>query len=214
MVEPVQSRRRLQAAATQEQLLAAARDVFQEKGYAATTVGAITTAASTAHGTFYLYFRNKEDAFLHVMEAVTSQLYAVGGAWIPGDPRSSLEASIRGFLEVFLVHRGLWRCVLEASFGNPTIEAMWLQTRGRFTRRVAQILEQQVASGAIRSLNPELTASSLGSMVEWEAVTQFVLKPGPVTEETFDECVATLTDIWYHAVYVSAGDRAVPQSAG
>jgi AcrR family transcriptional regulator len=46
------NKRQLQAAATQEQLLAAARDVFEEKGYQATTVGAITDRAATAHGTF------------------------------------------------------------------------------------------------------------------------------------------------------------------
>lgn len=202
MIEPVQTRRQLQAAATQEQLLAAARQVFEEKGYAATTVGAITTAANTAHGTFYLYFRNKEDAFMQVMAVVNEELYQVGERWVPGDPRTSIEASIRGFLEVFLAHRNLWRCLLEASFANPVIEAMWLESRARFTARVQRILEQQVASGAIRPLNPELTATSLGAMVEWEAVTQFVLVPGTVTEQRFDDCVETLTDLWYHAVYV------------
>ena len=50
------SKRQAQAAATQEQLLRAARGVFAARGYKDTTVGAITKAANTAHGTFYLYF--------------------------------------------------------------------------------------------------------------------------------------------------------------
>lgn len=198
----VRTRRQLQAAATQEQLLAAARAVFEEKGYAATTVGAITEAARTAHGTFYLYFRNKEDAFIHVMSVLNDELYEVGARWVPGDPRTSIEASIRGFLEVFMTHRGLWRCLLEASFANPVIEAMWLQGRTQFSNRVAKILEHQVASGVIRPLDPALTATSLGSMVEWEAVNRFVLQPEPAGVEVLDACVETLTDLWYHAVYV------------
>ena len=75
MAERVPGKRQQQAAATQEQLLDAARDVFAERGYQATTVGAITTRANTAHGTFYLYFRNKQDAFAAVMTSVTDELY-------------------------------------------------------------------------------------------------------------------------------------------
>ncbi len=61
------SKRRAQAAATRELLLAAARQVFAEKGYRATTVGAIKSHADTAHGTFYLYFRNKDEVFAEVL---------------------------------------------------------------------------------------------------------------------------------------------------
>lgn len=50
-------KRQKRAVATSEQLLIAAREVFQTNGFQGTTVGAITDAAATAHGTFYLYFR-------------------------------------------------------------------------------------------------------------------------------------------------------------
>jgi AcrR family transcriptional regulator len=197
------SRRQLQAAATQEQLLAAAREVFEEKGYAATTVGAITAAANTAHGTFYLYFRNKEDAFSSVMEAVTAELYQEAGArWAKGDAYASIETSIRGFLEVFVAHRGLWRCLLEGSFANPVIEAMWLGIRQRFVDRIERNLRQLAEGGDIRPLHPALTANALGAMVAWAATTQFVLATPPVAGESFDDCVRTLTDLWFHAVYL------------
>jgi AcrR family transcriptional regulator len=65
------SKRQQGTAATADQLLNAARDVFESRGYTSTTVGAITSAANTAHGTFYLYFKNKEDAFGKVMASVT-----------------------------------------------------------------------------------------------------------------------------------------------
>src|SRR3954468_18368967 len=74
MAERIPGKRQQQAAATQEQLLDAARDVFAERGYQATTVGAITTRANTAHGTFYLYFRNKQDAFAQVFATIADQI--------------------------------------------------------------------------------------------------------------------------------------------
>lgn len=199
------SRRQLQAAATHEQLLAAAREVFGTKGYAGTTVRAITAAANTAHGTFYLYFRNKEDAFANVMADVTGELYEQAGArWARGDAYDAIETSIRGFLEVFVAHRGLWRCLLEGSFANPVIEAMWLEIRQRFVARIERNLRQLAEGGEIRPMHLGLTANALGAMVEWAATTQFVLQTPPAAGESFDDCVRTLTELWYHAVYLDS----------
>ncbi len=199
------SRRQLQAASTHEQLLGAAREVFEARGYAGTTVGAITSVANTAHGTFYLYFRNKEDAFGCVMAAVTAELYEQAGArWAPGDPRVAIESSIRGFLDVFVAHRGLWRCLLEGSFANPVIEAMWLEIRERFVARIERNLRVLAEVGGVRPMDPAMTANALGAMVEWAATTQFVLATPSVAGATFDDCVRTLTDLWFHAVHVDA----------
>ena len=79
--------RHQQAAATRRQLLDAAREVFEARGYRATTVGGITDRASTAHGTFYLYFRNKEDAFCQVIESVIVDELALA-AVVPADRRA------------------------------------------------------------------------------------------------------------------------------
>ena len=199
------TRRQLQAAATQEQLLAAARDVFETKGYAGTTIGAITAAANTAHGTFYLYFRNKEDVFASVVAATTAELYDQAGTrWSAGEPHEAVEARIRGFLEVFVAHRGLWRCLLEGSFVNPAIEALWLEIRQRFIERIERNLVALDATGQIRPLQPRVAANALGAMVEWAAMTQFVLRAPPVAGESLDDAVRTLTDLWYHAVFLDA----------
>jgi AcrR family transcriptional regulator len=202
MTQREPTKRQRQAAATEQQLLAAAREVFEARGYSGTTVGAITTAANTAHGTFYLYFRNKEDAFAKVMAEVAAQLLSEAqGRWAPGDPRASVEATLRGFLGVFVEHRGLWRCLLEGSFTNPSIEAMWFDIRRSFVERIARNLRRLRDQGAIRDLHPELAANALGGMVEWAATTQFVLEAPPAGSASFDDAVETLADLWYHAVY-------------
>lgn len=200
------SKRQAQAAATQEQLLDAARRVFATRGYQAATVGAITQAANTAHGTFYLYFRNKEDAFRRVMEEITGELYAESQApWQPGDTRASVRAALQGFLEVFVRHRDLWRCMLEGSFTTPTIEAAWLDIRRAFVERTARHLRQLRDEGEIRDLDPAIAANALGAMVEWAATTHFVLDRDPAP---FEDVLETLTDLWYHAVYAAAREPA------
>ena len=207
MAERVPGKRQQQAAATQEQLLDAARDVFAERGYQATTVGAITTRANTAHGTFYLYFRNKQDAFAAVMTSVTDELYREADlASSASDPRGALESSIRGFLEAFVRHRKLWRSLLEASFTNRDVESVWLALRARFVARIEHDLRLLVESGMTRELDTALVANALGGMVEWAATTQFVLDSGPAARSV-EETASVLADLWYSAVF--AGTPAI-----
>lgn len=202
-MEQRKSKRQAQAAATQELLLAAAHEEFAERGYQATTVGSITTRANTAHGTFYLYFRNKEDAFAKVVEGVVLEMY--DHTWsvehLHGSQREVLERTLRGYLEVFVRHAGIWRCLLEGAFTTPSIEAAWRELRGGFISRTARSLGQLRDAGLVRDIDVEVTANALGAMVEWTATTQFVLRMPPVADVPFEQTVATLTDLWYHALF-------------
>lgn len=198
------TKRQQQAAETHDQLLIAARDVFAERGYQATTVGAITERASTAHGTFYLHFRNKQDAFAMVMADVTDELYREADTQdLRDEPRAALERSIRGFLEVFVRHRRLWRCLLEGAFTNGEVEELWLSLRARFVGRIERDLTAFSAAGAVRPLDAALAANALGGMVEWAATTQFVLGAPSVADRSIDDTVTVLTDLWWSSVFAT-----------
>src|SRR5689334_12702645 len=59
---PAQQRElRAQGKRTMRRLLDAALKVFAQRGYHAARVDDIVRVARTSHGTFYLYFANKED---------------------------------------------------------------------------------------------------------------------------------------------------------
>ena len=195
------SKRQQRAAATAEQLQAAAREVFESRGYAATTVGAITKAANTAHGTFYLYFKNKEDALGRVMEEVIEQMTNEPSGPISDDPYEQLHRGLRQYLEVFNSHKGLWRCLIEGLHQSKAVESMWLDLRRPFIEQVARNLERMSESGEIRPFDATQAAYALGSMVEWYAFTHLVLGEPPITEDAIDTAAATLTDLWFHAVY-------------
>jgi AcrR family transcriptional regulator len=195
------SKRQQRAAATADQLLAAAREVFESRGYQATTVGAITQAANTAHGTFYLYFKNKEDAFAKVMGQAAQEMFEEATAPWSGDPRASLAQATQGFLTVFQAHRGLWRCVLEGMHQSKAIEEMWLELRRPFIDRIANNLDRSVRAGMARPMDTRLAAHALGSMAEWLAFTHFELSEPGAEAATPEEVAATITDLWYHAVY-------------
>lgn len=207
------SKRQQRAAATADQLLTAARSVFETRGYQGTTVGAITEAANTAHGTFYLYFKNKEDAFAKVMAQVIGAMYEEARAPWEGDPYLALRTANRGFLEVVREHRGLWRCLHEGMHRSKTVEEMWLDLRRPFIQRIARNLARLVDAGDIRPMNTTLAAHALGAMVEWVAFAHFVLEEPSPAEVTIDELADTLTDLWWHAVYMRDPAREMGQTA-
>ena len=192
-----------QAAATRRQLLAAAGAVFEDKGYQATTVGAITDRANTAHGTFYLYFRNKEDAFCRVVEAVIVDELAVAAVADGTPPRETIEEGIRSFLAVYHRHDGLWRALLEGMMQSPRVQQMWLELRRDLVLRLSDAFAAQQREGALRPFEPTMAAHALAAMTEWSAFTYFLLdEPGGAGGRGEPEAlVATLSDLWYRSVY-------------
>jgi AcrR family transcriptional regulator len=203
MSESRLNKRQLQAAETRERMLAAASEVFADRGYQAASVGAITKRADTAHGTFYLYFKNKDDAFAQVLASIQEQIKNHSRAALSEDRYESLVGAIRGFLIVFVEQQGLMRAFLEGMMLSPQIEESWREMRADFTTRIAHRLEREHAAGAVRSLDPLAAAQALSSMAEWYAFTHLVLgdPTSPATEDDLDAAVATLADLWYHAVY-------------
>ncbi len=196
-------KRQERAAATQNQLLEAAREVFAERGYQATSVAAITDAASTAHGTFYLYFRNKEDVFAQLMATAMDELYR--HTLTDLDPETHMydpnvaRDRVAGFLQVAVSQGRIWRALLEAILVSPTIAANWLELRSVFHQGLADRLAIYQSRGEFRDLDPNLVAASLAGMLEWHVFTAASFGvPGPL--EASDQVIDTIADLWASAI--------------
>ena len=90
------------SAATRAALVAAARPLFTEHGYAAVSTDQIARSAGLTRGALYHQFDGKEELFAAVFEQVESELVARLGAGIgdadPTDAVAMLRADIDGWL--------------------------------------------------------------------------------------------------------------------
>lgn len=68
---------------TKERILAAALELFREKGLEATTTKEVSKRAGIAEGTLFNYFKTKEDLALYFFQKETENLIS----WFRGDPR-------------------------------------------------------------------------------------------------------------------------------
>src|SRR5690606_32509114 len=177
-----------QADRTRRQLLAAAGEVFERHGYQATTVRAITTRARTAHGTFYLYFENKEDVFCRLLEIViVGELEDGSHTFLEAGPdRDRLAAAVGRFAAGFVRRAGLWRALPEGMLQSRAIRDLWLELRGRTVRRLADEVRAQQGRGLVRAVEPVALAQALTAMTEWYAFTQLALERPPAGESGSD----------------------------
>jgi AcrR family transcriptional regulator len=202
---PREGRRQRRSELTCDQLLDAARRIFETVGYEAATVGAITRAADTAHGTFYLYFQNKRDVFSRVVNDACREMYEAGQlAWDGADPFETLRGGILRFLEVFSAHRGLWRALIQGALSDPEIERMWADVRRPFIERSERMLDLlHQPPGGRGDDGPSanaVAANALSAMVEWVAFTHLALDQPAVPGLGLDELADGLARLWVRAV--------------
>ena len=107
--------------ATRQALLDAAVEVIGRRGFNDASITEITRNASVASGTFYLYFRSKEEIFEELVRDMGSSLrrnlsLASDGAATYLDAEKS---GLRAFLDFVIAHPSLYRIVREALFVAP-----------------------------------------------------------------------------------------------
>ncbi|HLY19349.1 MAG TPA: helix-turn-helix domain-containing protein [Bryobacteraceae bacterium] len=96
-------------------LLVAARGLFGERGYHATSVADITARANTAAGAFYIYFRSKRQLLIVLMNELLQllsrlDLHPQGG----GDARTGLRRFLAAVFRADFKYYGVVRAWQEA----------------------------------------------------------------------------------------------------
>lgn len=97
---PQESRKERERRRHEQEILAAARDLFSRKGYFNTTLDEIAQYAQFGKGTIYNYFPSKEDLFCGILNDLLDQGIAVARESIalPGSTRDKLLAYARSVI--------------------------------------------------------------------------------------------------------------------
>ncbi|MCV0425780.1 MAG: TetR/AcrR family transcriptional regulator [Roseibium sp.] len=107
--------------ATRRSILSAAERVIGAKGYNDASIGHITSEAGVAQGTFYIYFKTKEEVFSElVLEMGRLVRHKIAEATQGIENRLDAEkVGLKAFLEFVRAHPDLYRIVQEALFVDP-----------------------------------------------------------------------------------------------
>jgi AcrR family transcriptional regulator len=103
--------RRLGATERRAQLVATAQRLFGERGYRATTMEDIATAAGVTKPLLYQHFASKRALYLELVHQVSDELLETLGAAYgrANGPRETVENGYRAYFELIVTHEDAFR---------------------------------------------------------------------------------------------------------
>lgn len=188
-----------------EEILAAAKATFAEKGYHATTIGDVATAAGVSYGSIYWYFDSKEALFhalmdhqeaalrAHIDRTVAEADISVDGDGADGE--AMFRSSVRATFEFFEADRDVVRLLFQDS----------LVLGDRFDRHLAGIYEGFIAdiettielaqqAGYVIEAPPRMIAFTVAALISQLALRRLATDDGLSAEVIADFVVTLLLD--------------------
>jgi AcrR family transcriptional regulator len=142
-----------------QELLAAALDLFVERGFASTRLEDVARCAGVSKGTLYLYFTNKEELFKAVVR--DSIVPVIGDAediiaGFDGHSADLLRKVIHNWWQQLGATKasGLTKLIMAEAGNFPDIACFYQEeVIARGTRMIASMLERAVARGEFRPID-------------------------------------------------------------
>jgi AcrR family transcriptional regulator len=167
---PAQDRElRAQGRETVRKLLDAGMVEFEERGFNGVRVDDVVKRAGISHGTFYLYFANKEDLFKALLRDALHDMEIVAGDFpvVTGDETGLrlLRAWVRKFSAAYATHGTVLRTLSSANAPGEMF-ADGLQLFFSLTEAMTTGMTAAAAAAGRHQENAELTAFACLMMLE------------------------------------------------
>jgi AcrR family transcriptional regulator len=193
---------------SREALLAAARRLFRAKGYANTKIADITDEAGRALGSFYTYFENKEAVLEQLAEDFKAEVEGRLDALdlTTGDPHDVVQALCTVYWNSCRDHSAELAAIFQASMLDDHFARRWREIRSDARRNLAEGIRAVEAAGlgGDPDPDPEITASALGSMMDYFCYV-WLVEGGEADRPTIpdDVAIATMVRVMYRTVFAA-----------
>ncbi|MCL4442226.1 MAG: TetR/AcrR family transcriptional regulator [Firmicutes bacterium] len=179
-------------------IINASLEVFTEFGYVKTTVDDITTRADIGHGTFYKYFKNKQD----LLSFLADDLIEIMVEYHPKHKELSVYERIKDRIQVvmdfYVNHRNILLVLNEAMIVDRQFEEKWIKIHETLNKYAERNLKASADKGYCRNVDMDMAIIALFSMVEGYA--HYTLKQPPGAMD-INAIVDTMADLCYHALF-------------
>lgn len=156
---------------TRERITEAAHAVFLEKGYNAAKVVDIIERAGCGHGTFYDYFKGKDDALMANLSELMREMDRLGESSqvlmerIAFDDYEAIRILLRGISDIFDRHGDLNNVYLEAAIESPVFSDIFNDFHRRFSAILEQKIREMQDAGKCEGLDPRIASQIMVTIV-------------------------------------------------
>ena len=180
-------------------LLDAAVAEFTAYGYSGARVARVAKRAGTSHGTFYVYFEDKDDLLVAILQEIEGEVNAVLTAVPRFEPGPEGAAAVREWVEqvcrVLQRHGPVLGAITDAmtSLDNPKVATFALQNLAAWTTSLAD----RIRAARPEGVDPNVAAIAVNALIEAANRAIFIgdLLVG------FDELVDGLSEFLYRALF-------------
>lgn len=196
---PQRRRRRSPEAATAE-IVAAAEDFLGAHPFRELSVDEIMARTSLSRSSFYVYFRDRHDLLLRLVQAIGDELMAMADRWLEGrgDPGSDARAALEGLTVVYAEHGAVMRAIADGARTDRDVEQVYEGLLDRFVIASSTHIAEQIERGEIERIDALETARALVWATEAYLVRTLGSNP---PRQPPDVVVETLARIWVRVLY-------------
>ncbi len=215
MSSPAAARKRLAPRnATEDAILAAARELLFESSHEELTIEGVARRAFVSRTTVYFYFANKRALMDRLIQQAFADMYVAGAPYLEGTGEPRLELRLALGRVVTAVNRNGPVLLVAASLSGAEKDRLPPEWEP-YIRRFTSAAESRIARDQERGIAPDdisarIAAQALCAMVE-RHLTMEVLRGGGEVNET----IRVLAELWWRAVYSGArsgGSTAAPKA--
>ena len=189
-----------------EEILAAALDVFVERGFARARLEEVARRAGVTKGTIYLYFKSKETLFKAVVRGTIVPVIAQGEALaqsFTGSARDLVEQLVRSYWTLVGETRlaGIPKLMMAEAATFPALTKFYYDevvTRGH--RLMAGVIERGIQNGEFRPVDVTVAAKLAMSPLMHAVVARHAF--ASCMPEAFDvkKYLDTHIDLYLHGI--------------
>ena len=177
----------------------AAEALLRERPFRELTVDDLMRRTGLSRPSFYVYFRDRHDLVLRVVERIGTELFEMSERWYSGTGEGSalIREAIDGVVGVFADHGPVLRALADAAADDPRVERAYTELIERFVTATARHIEREMAAGRVLPLDAEETANALTWMME----RYLQLKLGRTPDVPAAPITEALATIWSRVLY-------------
>jgi AcrR family transcriptional regulator len=179
--------------------VAAAESLLRERPFRELTVDEVMRRTDLSRPSFYVYFRDRHQLVLRVVEHLGSELFTMSDRWLRGTgegPAIAREA-LDGIVAVYTEHGPVMRALADAATDDPSVEQAYAALVQTFVDATARHIDEEIAAGRILPLDGYETAKALVWMME--RYLNLSLGREPLTPHA--TVADTLATIWTRVLY-------------
>jgi len=148
-------------------LLDAGLEVLTERGYHAARVDDVVRVAKLSHGTFYLYFANKEDLFRAPARECAEEMEELADSLGPVTPDKAGEAELRNWLTQFVATYRRYGAVIRGWMEEQVVDRELVRIGLEAFQQIVESLQRRLAEADSNHLpDAQLATAAMLGMIE------------------------------------------------